>query len=124
MSKIYLAIPYTGCELESFKIANKISAHLMNQGHIVFSPISMSHPIAMEADLPKGWEFWKQFDEAFLEWCDILYIVVMTNDGWNRLINSTGLQGECEIIKVLGKPIKYIDEINLRSGGLKEMLKK
>ena len=38
--KIYLAIPYTGNENESFRVANLVAGMLMNQGHIVLSPIS------------------------------------------------------------------------------------
>ena len=53
--KIYLAIPYSGIEEESFAVANKITAHLMYQGHIVFSPISMNHMIAKEYGLPTSW---------------------------------------------------------------------
>jgi len=113
MSKIYLAIPYTGCEEESFKVANKISAHLMNQGHIVFSPISMSHPIAMENDLPKGWEFWKQFDETFIDWCETLYVVVMNMYGYERLDASTGVNAEIDIAIAKKKSIQYICEADL-----------
>ena len=43
--KIYLAIPYTGIEEESFNIANKVAARLIEDGHIVVSPISHSHSI-------------------------------------------------------------------------------
>jgi hypothetical protein len=48
MSKIFLSINYTGMEEKSFRIANKYAAKLISEGHIVFSPISHSHPIAKE----------------------------------------------------------------------------
>ena len=44
--KIYLATAYTGYEKKSFDIANKVAAQFIKEGHFVFSPISMSHPIA------------------------------------------------------------------------------
>lgn len=111
--KIYLSIPYTNCEEESFKLANKISAHLMNQGHIVFSPISMSHPIAMENDLPKGWEFWKQFDEAFVDWCDTMYVIVMATYGYKKIADSTGVKAEIEMASSQNKPVLYIKETDI-----------
>ena len=53
--KIYLAGPYSHKDPlireQRFKMLNKYAAHLMRQGHIVYSPISMSHPIAVDNDL-------------------------------------------------------------------------
>jgi nucleoside 2-deoxyribosyltransferase len=111
--KIYLGLPYSGFELESFKLANKISAYLMNQGHVVFSPISMSHPIAVENDLPKDWKFWKQFDECFIDWCDMLIIVIMEHNGVDRIKKSTGVQAEIKIAMNEGKEIMYLHENKL-----------
>jgi len=102
--KIYLAIPYTGNENSSFIKANRIAAKLMNEGHIVFSPISHSHSIDSQCDLDKKWEFWKKQDESFIEWCDELYVVML--NGWKE---SVGVNAEMEIAKRLGKPIKYIE---------------
>ena len=102
--KIYLAIPYTGNEIKSFQTANLVAGLLMNQGHIVLSPISHTHPIAQECDLPKEWGFWKKQDESFIGWCDELHIVKL-----NGYENSTGVNAEIEIAKTLGKPVKYIE---------------
>ena len=103
--KIYLAIPYTGIEEESFNVANKVAAKLMSEGHIVFSPISHTHPIALAGNLPKGWDYWKTFDECFIEWCDELHIVQMKIDGDAKIARSTGVNAEIEIAKRLGKPM-------------------
>ena len=105
--KIYLAIPYTGNENQSFKVANLVAGVLMQQGHIVFSPISHTHPIAIECDLPKGWEYWKAFDESFISFCDEIHIIKLT--GYEK---SKGVNGEIEIAKRIGKPIKYIEYNN------------
>ena len=101
--KIYLAIPYSGMENISFIKANRAAAKLMLEGNIVFSPISMSHPIASQCDLPGDWEFWKKFDEAFIEWCDELHVVCL--EGWGI---SKGVQAEMKIAKMMGKPIVLI----------------
>jgi len=102
--KIYLAIPYTGIEEESFKTANLVAGRLMQQGHIVFSPISHTHPIAMECDMPKGWEFWKEFDEQFISFCDEIHVVKL-----NGHEKSKGVNAEIKMAKELGKLIKYIE---------------
>ena len=108
--KIYLALPYSGFEEESFEVANKIAAKLMAEGHIVFSPISHTHPIALAGDLPKGWSYWKKFDESFIEWCDQLFIIVMKNDGMKRIKNSQGVNGEMILAEGASKSITYILE--------------
>ena len=105
--KIYLAIPYTHASAEireqRFRLANKYAAKYMNQGHIVFSPISHSHTIAKQETLPVEWEFWKKQDKAFIEWCDVLVVVMA--DGWET---STGVQAEIEIARELVKAIVFI----------------
>lgn len=104
MKKIYLAIPYTGIEELSFKVANYIAAQLMNQGYIVFSPISHSHHIAAQNELEKGWEYWKKFDESFIDWCDVVYIAMLPS--WEK---SKGVNGEIVIANSFRKPIIYFD---------------
>jgi len=102
--KIYLATPYTGNEEASFKNANRVAGDLMNKGHIVFSPISHTHPIACECNLPKGWDFWNQFDTAFIEWCDELWVVCNFVD----YKQSKGVMAEIEISRSFNKPVRWI----------------
>jgi len=101
--KLYLALPFTGMEEESFKEANKMAGHLMSLGHIVFSPISHSWPIAQACKLPEDWDYWKQFDTAFIEWCDSVYVLRLA--GWEK---SKGVTAEIKIAKDLGKSVVYI----------------
>lgn len=84
-------------------MANRVAGDLMAQGNIVFSPISHSHPIACEYGLPRGWEFWKKFDECFIEFCDEFCIVCI--DGWKE---SKGVKAEVGLAKKFKKPIKFI----------------
>jgi hypothetical protein len=102
--KIYLAIPYTGMEALSFETANRIAGRLMQEGHIVFSPISHSHPIAKTCELPKHWDYWKQADTSFLAWCDVIRVVTLP--GWQT---SKGVTAELDIGSRLGKGIGFID---------------
>ena len=105
MKKIYLAIPYSSIDHElSFMIANKKTAELMNLGHVVYSPISHSHIIAKDHDLPKGWEFWEQIDRQFIAWCDELWVIKL--EGWKE---STGVKAEIIIALEMGKIIKPME---------------
>ena len=100
--KIYLAIPYSRYEEKSFQLANEVAADLIREGNIVFSPISMSHPIAVIGGLDGSWEMWKKIDLEFIRWCDEIVLVNFDEDA---VKNSTGVQGELEYAREIGKPI-------------------
>lgn len=74
--KIYIAIPYSGYEEMSFELANKVSADLIKKGNIIFSPISMSHPISILGNLKGDWETWRKIDFEFIKWCDEVVIEI------------------------------------------------
>lgn len=95
-NKIYLAIPYSKYELKSFDIANKVAASLIKEGFIVYSPISMSHPISIVSGLQGCWETWKKIDFEFIKWCDE-----------DAVKNSVGVQDEIRYAKELGKKITF-----------------
>lgn len=103
--RIYLATPYSDPSPEvcqaRFEAANKAAAEIMREGHIVFSPISHSHPIHIQCDLPGDWEFWKRFDESFIDWCDELWILALP--GYQE---SKGISMEIGIAIALNKPIR------------------
>lgn len=107
--KIYLATPYNHSDynirVNRFNNINKIAASIMNDGHIVYSPISHSHPIAECGNLPKDWSFWEKYDRTFLEWADELWVYCC--DGWKE---SSGVNAEILIAKELNKSIRYIEE--------------
>lgn len=105
--KVYLATPYSHDnpavrELRFMKI-NEVAAGLMSKGVHVYSPISHTHPIAEAGDLPKGWDFWEQYDRHFIEWCDEVHVYCA--DGWE---DSKGVNAEIKIACELGKPIRLI----------------
>jgi len=107
VKKIYLAIPYNdsnrNLRIARFEKANEIAAELMNEGYCVFSPISHSHPIAEQCDLPKGYDFWQSWNKPFIEWCDELHVV--TINGWKE---STGVQDEIRMAEDMGKEVIFI----------------
>ena len=108
MTKIYLASCYSHKNASvrelRFNLINVKAAELMRQGHIVFSPISHSHPIAVQEDLPLSFEFWQAMNESFIKWCDVVYVYCM--DGWQH---SQGIKSEIAYANKINKPINYID---------------
>ena len=104
---VYLATPYSDPDPDvqelRFLRVNKIAADLMCQGVLVFSPISHTHPIALAGDLPKGWEFWKEFDRKMLSMCAA--VIVYMQPGFDR---STGVVAEILAAKKLGIPVEYM----------------
>ena len=108
MKKVYLAIPYNDnsstLRAYRFAVANQVAAELMQRGYIVFSPISHSHPIAEQCELPKGFEYWQTWNNSFIEWCDVFAVIKL--DGWNE---SRGVRQELEYAKELDKELSFID---------------
>jgi Domain of unknown function (DUF1937) len=108
---IYLACPYSdpsaAVRLRRFQDATKAAAALIRQGHIVFSPITMTHPIDLEiagSTSTLGSDFWVNFDEAFMERCDVF--VLLPLEGWHK---SKGVLHEIEFFRAAGKPLKVLD---------------
>lgn len=106
---IYLASPYSHIKpsvVETrFETVCRAAGRLMMDGHIIFSPIAHTHPIAKLGKLPSHWEFWRMYDEVMLDACDELWVLKMP--GWDE---SRGVAGEIAYIKQsTEKPIKYID---------------
>ena len=93
--RIYLACPYSDPDPEvrhlRFKSACRKAGELMQEGHVVFSPLSHSVPVADTMSNHLDHDFWLGQDVAFLEWCDEM--LVLTLPGWNE---SKGVRCEIE----------------------------
>lgn len=103
---VYLASPYssqyTGVREQRFSEACLAAGLLLNQGVFVFSPIAHSHPIAEKCDLPKGFDFWGDYDEVMLSLCE--EILVLQLPGWE---SSSGVCTDIEIAKELELMVLY-----------------
>ena len=110
MKRVYLAAPYSNenmtVKIKRFEAVNKKAGELMAQGYVVFSPISMAHPIALAHDLPGHWDFWKKQDIPFIEWCDEMHVLCLC--GWQM---SRGVRFEIEHAQRLGMLIVYWNEV-------------
>lgn len=114
MIKIYLAVPYSGMEESSYEQANEATAKLLKLGFNVISPITHSHPMK-QYDMPGNWEFWREIDFEWIDWCDIL-LVLIPKEGKERVEDSVGVQAEINYfterkeLKVIGFTIDEITE--------------
>ena len=107
--KIYLATPYNDPSPEvrqqRFEDINRVAAKIINDyGFLVFSPISHSHPIAEVGNLPKGFDFWKQYDKSFIEWADEVWVYATERK------KSKGVAYEIALAKKLGKRVCHLKE--------------
>jgi len=100
---IYLACPYSSTDAElrehRFLIACRLAARLMDQGHVVFSPISHSHPISKYLGNSNDSEFYVRQDMEFLPHCTELRVADM--GGW---MLSKGVEREVAEAKMRGIP--------------------
>lgn len=105
---VYLACPYSSpfpvILEERFHASNRAAAKLMAQGEMIFAPISHTHSIAADGELPKGWKFWDRYDRAILSCCH--KVIVLCLPGWR---DSVGVQAEIGIANEMGIPVEYID---------------
>ena len=109
-SIIYLACPYAHSDptvrQSRYEAATRAAAEMMRKGLIVFSPITMTHPIgALLAGAGKTPEsdYWIAFDEAFLSVCSKM--VVLQMEGWQT---SNGIAREIAFFEKLGRPVTYV----------------
>jgi hypothetical protein len=108
---IYLACPYTdpdpAIRKARFDVATAVAAELIRAGHIVYSPITMTHPIDVVlagASNTLGSDYWVAFDEAFMEMCSGMIVIRL--EGWQR---SNGIRREIAYFNDRKKPIRYMD---------------
>lgn len=89
---------------ERYLFAMQKTAEYLQQGHIVFSPITHCHVMANMYHLPKDYKFWQHMDRGMIDASDEVWVLKM--DGWER---SEGITDEIAYAESLGKPVKYIE---------------
>jgi uncharacterized glyoxalase superfamily metalloenzyme YdcJ len=108
---IYLAAPYThilsAIRAARFEAVTRAAAALIRKGRVVYSPITMTHPIdvilAGKSDT-LGSDYWVTFDERFMTFCS--EIIVLRLVGWQQ---STGVKREIEFFRERNLPISFLD---------------
>jgi len=106
-SYIYLACPYTHADPEimeeRFKSATLAASWIRQQGYLVFSPITHSHPMALIRELPRDFSYWQADAELMVGFCK--EIVILKIEGWER---STGIRREVELAYSLSRPVSFM----------------
>jgi hypothetical protein len=107
---VYLACPYTHPDINvctyRFNAATKAAVHLCRKGHIVYSPITMTHPMDVlmnEVGGTLGSDYWVKFDEAFMQHCSMMYI--LTINGWWE---SKGVSRETHFFRSRLRAVEYL----------------
>ena len=105
----YLACPYSYPSREvrqsRFESANRAAGELMVRGLIVFSPVSHSHMIAEQCNLPFDFTFWREWNLAFLALSKQMYVLRCL--GWTE---SVGLKAEMDYAIEAQIPVFFMDE--------------
>ena len=105
---IYLASPYSDEDFSvmeyRFKEVAGLTAHYLQKGLIVYSPIVHGHQLAIDYSLPKGYVFWQKHCLGMVDAASELYVYQL--DGWEE---SIGLADEIARAHYRGIPVKYID---------------
>ena len=98
---------------ERFEKVNDAAGKLMQAGFAVISPISQSHPIALQCNLPGKFDnFWANIDYNLILRCDM--VIVLCLPGWKE---SEGVQKEIAFAKQQNIPVIYIDsEMRITNG--------
>jgi hypothetical protein len=107
---VYLASPYThfdeAIRQRRYEVVTQVAAIFIGQGKVVFSPITMTHPIdriLAGSDKTLGSDYWVRFDESFMNFCSEM--VVLKLMGWET---STGVNREIKYFVGKGLPISYV----------------
>ena len=87
-----------------FETVSEVAAKLFNLFD-VFSPISMSHPIAKYMTNAGQFDAWEEFDYRMILMCHMVFVLCI--DGWK---DSDGVEKEINFAKGQGIPVIYIDE--------------
>lgn len=105
---IYLASPYFHQDplvmQFRFQAVQEAVAAIMRSGCAVYSPIAHNHPLALQFDLPHGWDFWAQMDLPILAKSSRLWVLCLS--GWQ---GSVGVNAERDFAALAGIPITYIE---------------
>lgn len=104
---VYLACPYShkdpAVREARFHAVTRYAARLTNEGLIVFSPITHSHPMHL-IGLDGDWTFWERVDRVYLGLCHKIFVLKLP--GWEE---SIGVTAEIKIAQESGMEIEYVE---------------
>lgn len=108
----YLASPYShddpDIREERYLVVQKAAIDLMMENVWAFSPITYNHPMLPIRQFPTSFDFWEEYDKAFIDHSTGLIVLMM--DGWKE---SIGVTEEIRYAEELGIPVYYIEPENV-----------
>jgi hypothetical protein len=106
---IYLASPYSRADgmlrEERYLAAAECVIWLLRAKRWVYSPIVHCHEISKIAELPKGFDYWQEYNFAMLLYARAFYI--LTIPGWRE---SDGVAGELAFSLREGILVRYVSK--------------
>lgn len=109
---IYLASPYSASKAHIIerRVRNvqMATAKLIEQGHVIFSPIVHSHPIAhlvsfSPLNSPGELSPWMKHDFAMIDVAEEVWVLML--EDWKY---SRGVSAEIDYGRSLGKPVRFV----------------
>jgi hypothetical protein len=108
---IFLSSPYSDPNplvmAERYREARELTAAMLRQGAVVFSPIVYLHELAKDYQLPKDAKYWSNFNVSMLRRADVFAILML--DGWEQ---SKGVQMELSLAKHLNIPVQELRKVD------------
>jgi hypothetical protein len=114
---IYLASPYSNDapldhtqrasaekRLARFNVVTEVARQLVEKKVVVYSPLTMTHPIDVRMNHDPGSDFWVVFDETFMQYCTGVYVLKIP--GWEA---SSGVQREIKYFTDRGISPTFLD---------------
>ena len=81
-----------------------VTANLLREGIVVFSPIVHCHELAKHHDMPTDAEFWRFYNRIMIQGTRELWLLLL--DGWKE---SKGMKGERDMAIELGIPYRQVE---------------
>ncbi|QKJ88591.1 DUF1937 family protein [Paramixta manurensis] len=113
MRKIFLACPYSHADQEvvnaRFVACNEVAATIIESGNLVFSQVTMSHPINLaftHTEKSQVGKRWAPVDAVFMAAMEELIIVDLP--GWDQ---SAGIQREIEFFKARNQRVSLWSDV-------------
>ena len=108
MAFSYIASPYTDDDptimQDRYEQVAIYTAHCLQGGDFVYSPIVHCHGIAVKHSLPKEIDFWQDYNRAMLSRAKELRVCMF--NGWSQ---SKGIAYEISIANQLKIPVVHVN---------------
>jgi len=116
--RIYLAAPYTlyNDKDDLVQRVTTLAAKIYYHGFIVFSPLTMTHPICKVGLLPEDYSYWNRLDESIIElWATQYWLAAF--EGWTQS-NGCYREALCAFNKnipcsIIGTSFEFLAPLNL-----------